>query len=154
MFVRVVRYDLYKQIGSPEINELEDYVDVLKQMKEVCPTSDSGKETYGVSLFKDWVLALCHMFVRVVLCSAHPVEDAEECTAVLVVFHTSVIALCHRVRIEQPLLIQCIVEFQASLVMSALFQAVLKFSRIALQGLGRQYGNVCEGDCDELLWIR
>lgn len=49
-----IRYDLYKQIGSPEINELEDYVDVLKQMKEICPTSDSGKETYGVSLFKDW----------------------------------------------------------------------------------------------------
>ncbi|MDE7321296.1 MAG: extracellular solute-binding protein [Lachnospiraceae bacterium] len=49
-----IRYDLYKQIGSPEINELEDYVDVLKQMKEACPTSDSGKETYGVSLFKDW----------------------------------------------------------------------------------------------------
>ncbi|MDE6918458.1 MAG: extracellular solute-binding protein, partial [Lachnospiraceae bacterium] len=49
-----IRYDLYKQIGSPEINELEDYVDVLKQMKEVCPTSDSGKETYGASLFKDW----------------------------------------------------------------------------------------------------
>lgn len=49
-----IRYDLYKQIGSPEINELEDYIDVLKQMKEVCPTSDSGKETYGVSLFKDW----------------------------------------------------------------------------------------------------
>ncbi len=49
-----IRYDLYKEIGSPEIKELEDYVDVLKQMKEVCPTSDSGKETYGVSLFKDW----------------------------------------------------------------------------------------------------
>lgn len=49
-----IRYDLYKEIGSPEINELEDYVDVLKQMKEACPTSDSGKETYGVSLFKDW----------------------------------------------------------------------------------------------------
>lgn len=49
-----IRYDLYKEIGSPEINELEDYIDVLKQMKEACPTSDSGKETYGVSLFKDW----------------------------------------------------------------------------------------------------
>lgn len=49
-----IRYDLYKEIGSPEINELEDYIDVLKQMKEVCPTSDSGKETYGASLFKDW----------------------------------------------------------------------------------------------------
>lgn len=49
-----IRYDLYKAIGSPEINELEDYVDVLKQMKEIAPTSDTGKETYGVSLFKDW----------------------------------------------------------------------------------------------------
>lgn len=49
-----LRYDLYTQIGSPEINELEDYIDVLKQMKEICPTSDSGKETYGVSLFPDW----------------------------------------------------------------------------------------------------
>lgn len=49
-----IRYDLYTAIGSPEINELEDYVDVLKQMKEIEPTSDSGSETYGVSLFKDW----------------------------------------------------------------------------------------------------
>lgn len=49
-----IRWDLYQQIGSPAINTLEDYVDVLKKMKEVCPTSDSGKETYGVSLFNDW----------------------------------------------------------------------------------------------------
>ena len=49
-----VRYDLYKAVGSPEINDLMDWVDVLKAMKEVEPTSDSGKETYGVSLFKDW----------------------------------------------------------------------------------------------------
>ena len=27
-----IRYDLYKEIGSPEIKELEDYVDVLKKM--------------------------------------------------------------------------------------------------------------------------
>lgn len=49
-----IRWDLYEQIGSPEIVELEDYVDVLKQMKEICPTSDTGEETYGVSLFSDW----------------------------------------------------------------------------------------------------
>lgn len=49
-----VRYDLYEAIGSPEINDLMDWVDVLKAMKEAEPTSDSGKETYGVSLFKDW----------------------------------------------------------------------------------------------------
>ena len=49
-----IRWDLYEQIGKPEVKELEDYVEVLKQMKEICPTSDSGKETYGVSLFSDW----------------------------------------------------------------------------------------------------
>lgn len=49
-----IRWDLYERIGKPEINELEDYIDVLKQMKAIEPTSDSGKETYGVSLFKDW----------------------------------------------------------------------------------------------------
>ncbi len=49
-----IRWDLYEQIGKPEVRELEDYVDVLKQMKEICPVSDSGKETYGVSLFADW----------------------------------------------------------------------------------------------------
>ena len=34
--------------------KLKDYIDVLKQMKEICPVSDSGKETYGVSFFSDW----------------------------------------------------------------------------------------------------
>lgn len=49
-----IRWDLYEQIGKPKVKELEDYVEVLKQMKEICPVSDSGKETYGVSLFSDW----------------------------------------------------------------------------------------------------
>ncbi len=49
-----IRWDLYEQIGMPEVTELEDFVDVLKQMKEICPKSDTGKETYGVSLFSDW----------------------------------------------------------------------------------------------------
>lgn len=49
-----IRWDLYEQIGKPQVKELEDYVEVLKQMKEICPVSDSGKETYGVSLFADW----------------------------------------------------------------------------------------------------
>ena len=35
-----IRWDLYKQIGMPEVTELEDYIDVLKQMKEICPVSD------------------------------------------------------------------------------------------------------------------
>lgn len=49
-----IRWDLYKQLEYPEVNTLEDYIDILAQMKELCPTSDSGHETYGVSLFNDW----------------------------------------------------------------------------------------------------
>ncbi|MCR4580615.1 MAG: extracellular solute-binding protein [Treponema sp.] len=49
-----LRFDLYEQIGKPEINTLYDMIDVLAKMKEVCPTDDNGKPTYGVSLFNDW----------------------------------------------------------------------------------------------------
>lgn len=49
-----IRWDLYTAIGSPELNTLEDLLPVLKQMQEKNPTSDSGKKTYGISLFKDW----------------------------------------------------------------------------------------------------
>ncbi len=49
-----LRYDLYEEIGSPEIKDLDGLVDVLAQMQEVCPTDDNGNKTYGVSLFNDW----------------------------------------------------------------------------------------------------
>lgn len=49
-----VRWDLYKQLGYPKVKTLEDWIPVLKSMKKICPKSDSGKETYGVSLFNDW----------------------------------------------------------------------------------------------------
>lgn len=49
-----LRWDLYKQLGYPEIKDLDDMVEVLAQMKEICPTDDNGKTTYGVSLFNDW----------------------------------------------------------------------------------------------------
>lgn len=49
-----LRWDAYKAIGYPEMNTLEDLLTVLKDMQEAVPTSDSGKPTYGFSLFKDW----------------------------------------------------------------------------------------------------
>lgn len=49
-----LRFDLYEQIGAPEINTLEDYIDVFARMQEACPTSDSGGKTYAVSMFPDW----------------------------------------------------------------------------------------------------
>lgn len=58
-----IRWDLYAKLGYPEVNTLEDYIDVLAGMKELEPVSDSGKETYGVSLFNDWDDAMV-MFVK------------------------------------------------------------------------------------------
>lgn len=47
-------WDLYKELGYPEVKNLDDLVEVFKQMKEICPTDDNGNETYAVSLWPDW----------------------------------------------------------------------------------------------------
>lgn len=49
-----LRWDVYEQIGSPDIATLEDLLPVLQKMQAADPTSTSGKQTYGLSLFKDW----------------------------------------------------------------------------------------------------
>ena len=49
-----IRWDLYKQLGYPEVKNLDDYFDVLKRMKEICPKDENGRETYAVSLWPDW----------------------------------------------------------------------------------------------------
>lgn len=49
-----VRWDAYKAVGYPEIKDLDGLLEVLKQMQEAVPTSDSGKPTYALSFFKDW----------------------------------------------------------------------------------------------------
>ncbi|GHV39469.1 hypothetical protein FACS189490_03130 [Clostridia bacterium] len=49
-----IRWDLYKELGYPEIKTLEDYIPVLEQMVALQPASDTGSKTYAVSLFSDW----------------------------------------------------------------------------------------------------
>lgn len=49
-----LRWDLYKQLGYPQIKNLNDLVSVFEQMKAICPTDDNGNETYAVSLWPDW----------------------------------------------------------------------------------------------------
>lgn len=49
-----IRWDLYQKLGSPEIKTLDDYLSVLKQMQQLSPKSDSGKPTYGFSVWSDW----------------------------------------------------------------------------------------------------
>jgi multiple sugar transport system substrate-binding protein/putative aldouronate transport system substrate-binding protein len=49
-----LRFDLYKKLGFPKIDTLDDLVDVLERMKKIEPKDDNGNPTYGVSLFNDW----------------------------------------------------------------------------------------------------
>lgn len=48
------RWDLYKQLGYPEIKDLDDYIDLMENMKKINPTDDNGNPTYAYSLWKDW----------------------------------------------------------------------------------------------------
>ena len=53
-WVPLLQWDAYKKIGMPEINTLEDYLDVVEQMVEVKPVTENGEKVYGFSLFSDW----------------------------------------------------------------------------------------------------
>jgi len=58
-----IRWDLYKELGYPEINNLEDYEQLLKDMVRLCPKDDSGNKTYAISLWPDWDDAMV-MYVK------------------------------------------------------------------------------------------
>ena len=52
-FGYVVRWDLYKEIGSPAITNDDEYVAALKKMKEKYPKTETGEETYAYSIYND-----------------------------------------------------------------------------------------------------
>lgn len=49
-----LRWDLYKELGMPEIETLEDYLPLLKDMQELEPENEDGQKVYGLTLWKDW----------------------------------------------------------------------------------------------------
>lgn len=49
-----VRWDLYEQLGHPQVKNMDDLVTLFEQMKEICPTDELGNPTYAVSLWPDW----------------------------------------------------------------------------------------------------
>lgn len=53
-WVPMLQWDAYKQAGMPQINTLEDYLDVVEKMVELKPFTESGEKVYGFSLFSDW----------------------------------------------------------------------------------------------------
>ena len=49
-----IRWDLYKELGYPEVYDLDDLLDLFVQMKEICPEDEIGNETYALSAWPDW----------------------------------------------------------------------------------------------------
>jgi len=50
----MLRWDLYKELGYPEIKDLDGLLDVLEEMKKRHPTNDKGDPAYPFSLWPDW----------------------------------------------------------------------------------------------------
>lgn len=75
-----LRYDLYKEAGSPEINTLEDYLGVLKTMQELSPVNEDGKQVYGLSIWSDWDQSTA--FVPVCFMSLIGCDDPSEASLV------------------------------------------------------------------------
>ena len=57
----MIRWDLYKAIGSPEIKTLDDFVDVLAQIHEVHKTTDAGDPCYASEAFAKGQAAARHV---------------------------------------------------------------------------------------------
>ncbi|MDR0669196.1 MAG: extracellular solute-binding protein [Treponema sp.] len=49
-----LRWELYKEAGMPVINEIEDYLPLLKKMVDAHPVNDAGQKNYGLIGFPDW----------------------------------------------------------------------------------------------------
>lgn len=71
-----VRWDLYKQLGYPEVKNLEDFKKLMKDMTELCPEDDSGNKTYAVSLWPEWDDAMV-MYVKAMATAYYGYEELE-----------------------------------------------------------------------------
>ncbi|GAA1989983.1 hypothetical protein GCM10009718_29590 [Isoptericola halotolerans] len=53
-FGAYLRWDLYGEIGYPDVSTLEDLLPVLQEMQRAQPEAENGQPTYAISLFGDW----------------------------------------------------------------------------------------------------
>lgn len=49
-----IPWDFYSELGKPDLNNLDDLLNVLKQMQDAHPTNEAGDKAYGMTLWKDW----------------------------------------------------------------------------------------------------
>lgn len=47
-------WDYYSELGCPEMNNLEDLLDVMKKIQKAHPTNAAGDPNYCLSLWPDW----------------------------------------------------------------------------------------------------
>jgi len=66
-----LRYDLWKQLGFPKLETMDDYLPVLQQMMELEPKNANGEKNYGVSAWfgdaagwGNWVLDPTFSFMK------------------------------------------------------------------------------------------
>ncbi|MFC0276356.1 extracellular solute-binding protein [Enterococcus devriesei] len=52
--IPAMRYDYYKELGSPQVKNYWDYLDLAEQMMKTHPKTDKGDKMYGISLFSEW----------------------------------------------------------------------------------------------------
>lgn len=48
-----VRWDLYKEIGAPEINTPDDHIEAMKKMQALYPETPEGLPTYAMGMYND-----------------------------------------------------------------------------------------------------
>ena len=49
-----IRWDVYADIGYPEVNSMDDFLTVAKQMQDACPKTPEGEDNYAFILFPEW----------------------------------------------------------------------------------------------------
>ena len=50
----MLRWDLYKEIGAPKLENLDDLLAALEKIHEIHPTNDDGDPAYPFTLWADW----------------------------------------------------------------------------------------------------
>lgn len=71
-----IRWEWYKEAGSPTIGSIDDFLNLLKTIQTNHPQTESGKKTYGISRFNDW--GLNHMLSDPVIwkyCAQYGLND-------------------------------------------------------------------------------
>lgn len=59
-----LRYDLYKELGMPEMADFYELLDVMADMKELEPETADGLPTYGMGGWNDWDGNVFNCFVK------------------------------------------------------------------------------------------